>query len=55
MKNADKLWDIVETHREAFVALANRVFDTPEVAYTEHQSCRDAYRNAGSGRCSHHP
>lgn len=38
MKNSDRLWEIVETHRAAFTGLANRVFDTPEVAYTEYES-----------------
>ncbi len=40
MKNTDRLWDIVEAHRGTFTALADRVFDTPEVAYTEHESAR---------------
>lgn len=39
MQNVDRLWDLVEGHRAQFVALADRVFDTPEVAYTEHESC----------------
>jgi len=32
MQNSDRVWDLVETHRPEFVALADRVFDTPELA-----------------------
>ena len=39
MKNADAVWDLVEGHREAFVALSDRVFDTPETLYAEVESC----------------
>ena len=39
MKNADVVWDLVEAHREAFVALSDRVFDTPETLYAEVRSC----------------
>ena len=38
MKNTDTLWDMVEARRADYVALADRVFDTPEVAYTETRS-----------------
>ena len=39
MRNADAVWDLVEAKREAFVTLADRVFDTPETLYAEVQSC----------------
>ena len=39
MKNADAVWDLVEAHREDFVALSDRVFDTPETLYAEVRSC----------------
>jgi len=38
MKNTDHLWDIVDGKREAYVTLADRVFETPEIAYTEARS-----------------
>lgn len=38
MQNTDRIWDIIDSHRAAYVALADRVFDTPEVCYTEHRS-----------------
>ncbi len=38
MQNTDRIWEIAERHREAFIRLADRVFDTPEIAYTEHES-----------------
>ena len=30
MQNADVIWDHVDQHRDAFVGLSDRVFDTPE-------------------------
>lgn len=38
MKNSDRIWDLVEGRREAYRALADRVYDTPEVLYTEYAS-----------------
>ncbi|MDE3081042.1 MAG: amidohydrolase [Paracoccaceae bacterium] len=38
MKNSDRIWDLVEGRREAYRALANRVYDTPEILYTEYAS-----------------
>ncbi|MBI1217172.1 MAG: amidohydrolase [Rhodobacteraceae bacterium] len=38
MKNSDRIWDLVEDRRAAYRGLANRVFDTPEIAYTEYAS-----------------
>jgi aminobenzoyl-glutamate utilization protein B len=38
MKNTDHLWDIVDSKRAAYVALADRVFETPEIAYAETRS-----------------
>lgn len=38
MRNTDSLWDMVEIRRGAYQALADAVFDTPEVAYTETRS-----------------
>jgi len=39
MQNENPIWSFVEEKRAAFIGLADRVFDTPEVAYTETQSC----------------
>ncbi|MFV0491951.1 MAG: M20 family metallopeptidase [Pseudorhodobacter sp.] len=38
MKNSDRIWDHVEEHRQDYIHLANQIFDTPEVAYTEKKS-----------------
>ena len=35
MRNAEPLWAHVDAHREAFEALAERVFDAPELLYGE--------------------
>ena len=44
MKNSDRIWDLVEDRRAAYRDLANRVFDTPEIAYTEYASA-DAHED----------
>ncbi|BBU54934.1 peptidase M20 [Mameliella alba] len=38
MQNTDPIWDHVDRHREAFVGLSDRVFDTPETLYAEFRS-----------------
>ena len=40
MRNVQEIWEIVEAKRAAFEALADRVFDTPEVLYGEVESAR---------------
>lgn len=44
MKNADPIWDHVDRHRGEFVALSDRVFDTPETLYTEFKSVAEHKR-----------
>ena len=39
MRNSDEIWAKVDAHEADFIQLANQVFDTPEVAYTEAKSC----------------
>jgi len=39
MKNTDTIWDHVEAQSGGFIALADRVFDTPETLYAEVDSC----------------
>ena len=38
MKNTDLIWDNVDSHRQEFIGLANRVFDVPETLYNEYRS-----------------
>ena len=38
MRNTDRIWDLVDAKREAFEQLADRVWEIPEIAYTEHGS-----------------
>ncbi len=35
MQNTDPIWDNVDMHRETFIGLSDRVFDTPETLYNE--------------------
>jgi aminobenzoyl-glutamate utilization protein B len=38
MSNADRIWSLVEAHRERFVTLADTIWEMPEVAYAEFRS-----------------
>ncbi len=38
MQNSDRIWNLVEERRQAYRGLADRVFDSPEIAYTEYAS-----------------
>ena len=38
MRNSEQIWQIVDGKRDEYVALADRVWDTPELAYGEHRS-----------------
>jgi aminobenzoyl-glutamate utilization protein B len=44
MKNSDPIWDHVDRHREDFIALSDRVFDTPETLYAEFKSVEEHKR-----------
>ncbi len=38
MQNTQQIWRLVDDKAEAFEKLSDRVFDTPEIAYTDHKS-----------------
>ncbi len=38
MQNTQQIWRLVDDKAEAFEKLSDRVFDTPEIAYTEYKS-----------------
>jgi aminobenzoyl-glutamate utilization protein B len=38
MQNTEKIWRLVESRKDAYEALSDRVWDTPEIAYTEFRS-----------------
>ena len=38
MQNAAKIWQLVDARKEAYEALSDRVWETPEIAYTEYCS-----------------
>ena len=44
MQNTDPIWKHVDRHREDFVSLSDRVFDTPETLYIEHKSVAEHKR-----------
>lgn len=41
MQNTDPLWERIDEKGPIFTALADRVFDTPEIAYTETKSAEE--------------
>lgn len=38
MKNTEQIWDLVEAKKDGFIALSDRVWGMPELAYTEYRS-----------------
>jgi aminobenzoyl-glutamate utilization protein B len=38
MQNSDKIWQFVDARREAYEALSDRVWETPEICYAEFRS-----------------
>jgi aminobenzoyl-glutamate utilization protein B len=38
MQNTDKIWDLVDAHKDELIALSDRVWGMPETCYTEHRS-----------------
>ncbi|WP_127113850.1 amidohydrolase [Shimia sediminis] len=43
-QNTDRIWDLVEQRRDAYIGLSDRVFDSPEIAYTETRSVEEHRR-----------
>ena len=41
IQNEEKIWNLVDAKREAFIELADRVFDTPETLYKEFRSVKE--------------
>ncbi|MGI3899056.1 MAG: M20 family metallopeptidase [Janthinobacterium lividum] len=41
MQNTQAIWSLVEAKRDAFTGLADRVFDTPELNFSEHRSAAE--------------
>ena len=41
MQNADPIWETVDRRRDAYAALADRIFATPELLYAEVKSCAE--------------
>ena len=37
MQNTDKIWTLVDSKRQEFLELADRIWDNPEIAYDEPQ------------------
>ena len=41
IQNEETIWNLVEAKKEAFIELADRVFDTPETLYEEFRSVKE--------------
>jgi hypothetical protein len=38
MQNSEKIWQLVDARKEAYEGLSDRVWEIPEIAYTEYRS-----------------
>ena len=41
MQNTERIWQLVDTRKDGYEALSDRVWETPEIAYTEHRSAAE--------------
>ena len=41
IQNEEHIWKLVDAKREEFIALSDRVFDTPETLYNEFSSVKE--------------
>jgi aminobenzoyl-glutamate utilization protein B len=41
MRNDEEIWRLVDAKQDGFIALSDRVWEIPELCYTEHQSCAE--------------
>ncbi|HBP59124.1 MAG TPA: amidohydrolase, partial [Alphaproteobacteria bacterium] len=41
IQNQETIWNLVDAKKEAFIVLADRVFDTPETLYKEFKSVKE--------------
>src|ERR671939_461738 len=41
MQNTEEIWRLVDAKQDAFIALSDRVWETPELCYGEFQSCAE--------------
>ncbi len=41
MQNTEEIWRLVDAKQEAFIALSDRVWETPELCYAEFKSCAE--------------
>jgi aminobenzoyl-glutamate utilization protein B len=41
MQNTEEIWRLVDVNRDDFIALSDRVWDSPELCYAEFRSCAE--------------
>src|ERR1700728_3929324 len=41
MRNTEEIWQLVDAHQDDFIALSDRVWEMPELCYTEFRSCAE--------------
>src|ERR1700728_3121485 len=41
MRNTEEIWRLVDIHQDDFIALSDRVWEMPELCYTEFRSCAE--------------
>jgi aminobenzoyl-glutamate utilization protein B len=41
MRNTEEIWRLIDAHQDDFIVLSDRVWDIPELCYTEFRSCAE--------------
>src|SRR6201994_5110341 len=41
MRNTEEIWRLVDAHQDDFIRLSDRVWEMPELCYTEFKSCAE--------------
>jgi aminobenzoyl-glutamate utilization protein B len=41
LRNSEEIWGLVDAHQDDFIALSDRVWEMPELCYTEFRSCAE--------------
>ena len=44
MQNSEKIWELVDARKDAYEALSDRVWEIPEICYTEYRSVAEHRR-----------
>ncbi len=54
MQNSERIWQLIDTKKDDFEALSDRVWGMPEIAYNEYRIGRRAHPHAGAAGLPRH-